>query len=363
MATSAGATASLLLLNDYGFLPYSRPTAFHAALIQALILVVILYGVQYIVSRLLIIIKMALVRSVGGGDTRRKLPVESAVTTLHGMSAVWRVFSPGSVSIAIRSREEPACVFWSLLSIRVVVVLLVYIASFAVTGGVDNVALGVIRPPTCPTQWRGQHVLLSWLIGVGRTSTPLLFATMMLLWLQAGLILGRAVRPISAGGDLRALQFVEKEKELKTIERHVIKTWITQYRLSRSVHPKSRDLAKRSVARLPNFGGLEKLSSNALLRICHGLSVYKISLSTAERRDLCHLLLSHRDIAGRLELARQMRATVEPIDEDLLYTNSAVDYLRVTEWSLWPGGRSGARAFALAVAAVAVAVYWGKIGV
>ncbi|KAF4654135.1 hypothetical protein FOL46_008857 [Perkinsus olseni] len=359
-ATSAGATASLMLLNDYGLLPYSRPTAFHAALLQSFTLVSLLYVIQYVISHALIIIKMMLVRSTAersGG----KMIVESAVSTLHGMSAVWRVVSPGSASVAIRSREEPGRVFWPLLSVRVLVVLAIYVASFAAFGGLNNVALEMVSPPACATEWRPRHVLLSWLIGVGRRSTPLLFATMLLLWIQAGIILGRAVKPFSAGGDLKALQFVEKERELKTIDRHVIETWVAQFRLSRSVHPKSRDLAERSVSRLPNFGGLEKLSSNALLRICHGLSAYKISLSTAERRNLYNLLLSHRDIAGRLELARQMRATVGPVDEDVLYTNSAVEYLKVAEWQIWRGRRYGARAFAVTVAAVAVAVYWGMV--
>ncbi|KAF4711054.1 hypothetical protein FOZ63_025391 [Perkinsus olseni] len=349
-----------MLLNDYGLLPYSRPTAFHAALLQSFTLVSLLYLIQYVVSQVLIIIKMMLVRSTAersGG----KMVVESAVSTLHGMSAVWRVVSPGSASVAIRSREEPGRVFWPLLSLRVLVVLAIYVASFAVIGGLNNVALEMVSPPACPTEWRPRHVLLSWLIGVGRRGTPLLFATMLLLWIQAGIILGRAVKPFSAGGDLKALRFVEKERELKTIERHVIETWVAQFRLSRSVHPKSRDLAERSVSRLPNFGGLVKLSSNALLRICHGLSAYKISLSTAERRNLYNLLLSHRDIAGRLELARQMRATVGPVDEDLLYTNSAVEYLKVAEWQIWRGRRYGARAFAMSVAAVAVAVYWGMV--
>ncbi|KAF4715589.1 hypothetical protein FOZ63_007839, partial [Perkinsus olseni] len=207
-ATSAGATASLMLLNDYGLLPYSRPTAFHAALLQSFTLVSLLYLIQYVVSQVLIIIKMMLVRSTAersGG----KMIVESAVSTLHGMSAVWRVVSPGSASVAIRSREEPGRVFWPLLSVRVLVVLAIYVASFAVIGGLNNVALEMVSPPACPTEWRPRHVLLSWLIGVGRRSTPLLFATMLLLWIQAGIILGRAVKPFSAGGDLKALQFVE----------------------------------------------------------------------------------------------------------------------------------------------------------
>ncbi|KAF4675376.1 hypothetical protein FOL47_007834 [Perkinsus chesapeaki] len=356
-SASAGATASLLLLNDYGLLPYSKPTAFHAALIQSLILVAILYVAQYVVSYLLVLIKMLFVRAISDRCGRRRLAISSAVSTLHGMSAVWRIISPGSISIAIRSREEPACVFWPLLSVRMLVVLSIYIASFAVVGGMGNLALEMVVPSSSPEMRMRHHALLSWLIGVGRTSTPLLFATMLLMWIQAGIILGRAVRPFSAGGDLKALQFVEKERELKAIERHVIETWIAQFRLSRCVHPKSRDLAERSESGCANFGGLERLSSNALLRICHGLSAYKISLTTAERRNLYDLLLSHRDIAGRLELARQMRATVGPVDEDLLYTNAAVEYLRVVEWPLV--GKFGARGFALVTAIVAVGVYWG----
>ncbi|KAF4708943.1 hypothetical protein FOZ63_015257, partial [Perkinsus olseni] len=46
---------------------------------------------------------------------------------------------------------------------------------------------------------------------------------------------------------------------------------------------------------------------------------------------------------------------------DLLYTNSAVEYLKVAEWQIWGGRRYGARAFAMSVAAVAVAVYWGMV--